>query len=443
MHLIRAFLKALGIDYSVGISLVARLFSVVSGPVSLVVVSTFLTVKEQAYFYTFTSLFGIKMLFDLGMGRAITQHVAHCYGSRQVNRREANNFRQIVRFSGVWYLVAAGLLFVVLIVAGNFIMGKNGGADIKWYEAWVVAAAGVSLLSFLSPIYSIQLGLQMRSEVFSAQCLSEFLMKISLWLCLCLGLGLFSVSISLAVSLTIVLLYALYAIFGNIKRFYLEAASIIERRFYRGILKFQSKLVLSWVGIYLSLFSLVPVVFKLSSIEFSARFGMSVTLSMAISNIGLIWVSTKAPLFGRLVAEEKFIELWISFKGAAIRGFMVATFFYLIALAVIAVGVSREISQLDRLLPISQMLFLFLKSALILTASYMTDLLRAFKDEPLFLIFLANGIIDVLVTIFVLIYFDPIWLTLALASTQALVFTPLFLFRGLGHFRRFTSVLST
>ena len=111
----------LGIDKPILISLINRGWVALSGPISIFWIINYLTPAEQGYFYTIGSIFGIQVLFELGIGLVTVQIVSHLmpgvfYKSKilsgdEENIKEISNFLKGIR---KWYFFVASLFFLTL-----------------------------------------------------------------------------------------------------------------------------------------------------------------------------------------------------------------------------------------------------------------------------------------------------------------------------------------
>ena len=71
---IRNWLRTvLGLDRAVGFTVLARFWGSAAGLVTVLLIARFLTPAEQGYYYTFGSLVGIQMIFELGFSFVILQ----------------------------------------------------------------------------------------------------------------------------------------------------------------------------------------------------------------------------------------------------------------------------------------------------------------------------------------------------------------------------------
>jgi len=58
-------------------TIIARLVQGIGGMALLFLISKFLTIEEQGYYFTFGSVVAIQIFFELGLNTIITQFAAH------------------------------------------------------------------------------------------------------------------------------------------------------------------------------------------------------------------------------------------------------------------------------------------------------------------------------------------------------------------------------
>ena len=118
--------RILGVDKSIAYSSTARIVQAVSSIITIFFLSVFLSKEEQGYYFTFSSLVGIQVFFELGMSGIITQFVAYEASHLIVNNRYEiegdiyykSRLASLLHFCFKWYFIIALLLFVILILIG-------------------------------------------------------------------------------------------------------------------------------------------------------------------------------------------------------------------------------------------------------------------------------------------------------------------------------------
>src|SRR5436305_1845557 len=116
----------LGIDRAIAFTVLARIWSSTAGLVTVLLIARFLTRAEQGYYYTFSSLVALQIVFELGFSFVILQLAAHeranltfspggsVDGDPVAHSRLASVLQKAVR----WYGVAGVMMAVILVPAG-------------------------------------------------------------------------------------------------------------------------------------------------------------------------------------------------------------------------------------------------------------------------------------------------------------------------------------
>src|SRR6185369_3301792 len=77
----------------------------------------------------------------------------------------------------------------------------------------------------------------------------------------------------------------------------------------REIWPFQWRIALSWLCGYFIFQIFTPVLFAFQGPVTAGQMGMSLTISSGIGSIAVAWMSTKAPVYGGLIARGEIGEL--------------------------------------------------------------------------------------------------------------------------------------
>lgn len=67
----------LGVDRAIGFSIATRIIQAIGSLLSVFFIMLTLDVNEQGFYYTFGSIIGIQLFFELGITSNIVQFVAH------------------------------------------------------------------------------------------------------------------------------------------------------------------------------------------------------------------------------------------------------------------------------------------------------------------------------------------------------------------------------
>lgn len=316
---LREIAKLFGIDKSIAYSSGARVVQAFTGVASIFFIATFLTKAEQGFWYTFGSILAIQVFFELGLTNIITQYVAHeashlkWKDSTHLEGNPTNHSRlaYLLHFSVKWYAVIGILLFFVLLFAGywffNYYSPSNDG--IAWQTPWLLLSITTVINLFISPLMAILMGLDKVKEVMKMRFYQQLIIPGVNWLLLALGCKLYVLGISAIASLVYVFVYAfsteLKPILHNIWRI-----KITDKISYRKeIFPYQWKIALSWVSGYFIYQLFNPVLFATEGPVVAGQMGMTLTVINAIMNFSQSWITTKVPLWSRLIALKDYFQL--------------------------------------------------------------------------------------------------------------------------------------
>src|SRR5512146_239531 len=144
--------------------LAQKSWQAISGFVTALLVTYFLSPDEQGYYYTIGSLLSGYVLLDLGLSGLLVQIAARMFPGLELraggliapdgNRRSA--FLAMVSWSEQWYS-RAGLFALVLIPVGflYFSSAKPGAQGAHWQWPWILVAVSVALSMPAYPALSI------------------------------------------------------------------------------------------------------------------------------------------------------------------------------------------------------------------------------------------------------------------------------------------------
>src|SRR6185436_8388253 len=137
-----------GITRALVYSVLGRVWSVTAGPVTLVVIGRFLSGEEQGFYYTFWSVLGLWVFFDLGLGLVIVQFASHERAVlRLENGRMTGDPRAKERLASLlhlalrWYGYAGLAMLSVVLPAGLLFFSRyhrGGGVGIDWVLPWIL-----------------------------------------------------------------------------------------------------------------------------------------------------------------------------------------------------------------------------------------------------------------------------------------------------------------
>ena len=399
-----SFSRFLGLDRTVKWLLLTRLLQMSVGPINALMIIHFLTPENQGLFYTFASLIGVQAFFELGSGYVMMQLTSHLtaeidHGVASERKTAATaRLSSLVRQGACWYSIAAIAYIVALIVGGTLFISRSHAftADngaLPWRIA--VIASGVLLLT--SPFFSVLEGRGLMAEVAKVRLCQALSSAVAMALGLSLGLGLNAFALG-SVTNAAVAAGLLAKLHG---RYFLELWKAHDSRhsvrWFNEVVPFQWRIAASWMAGYVLFNSPVPILFSMRGAAEAGRLGLTQQVVGAIGSISLVWVSSKAPMFGSLIAQAKFADLDRAFMTSLWRA------------VAVAVGGSVLIGGMFFLLRV-----------------YRPDLAGRLVDAPAFVALLVCGVCNLFISSFA-IYLraykrDPlVWVSIGAAGLVFLV----------------------
>lgn len=151
----------LGIDRAIGFTVLARSWTILLGALTLLLISRFLSVTEQGYDYTFSSLFQIQVIFELGFSFVIMQLAAHEIsalsfapnGNLSGNIIAHSRLASILQKSVRWYSVAAVLMGIALLSSGFHFFSAHSASSVAWKLPWICLVSAAVLTFQIDPVF--------------------------------------------------------------------------------------------------------------------------------------------------------------------------------------------------------------------------------------------------------------------------------------------------
>jgi hypothetical protein len=316
-----------GVDRAVVYAVMTRVWQVLTGPVSQLLLILFVPASARDYYFAFTSMLGLQIFIELGLHVVIINLASHEWAKLRLEDGrlagdETAKWRLISlgRMMNRWYAWAAGIFLLFLAVSGWLFfdsaeqarqeISASGRGLILWSGPWLALAALTSLQLTLLPGLSILEGCHQVANLYRTRFWQAIAGTISVWLCLVSGLELWALVVSAAVRLAgdFYLVRIRYrAFFEDFRAIPQTTAAVIGWK--QEILPLQWRIAVQgfifWLAVQLPLL----FVFRSRDEGDAARLGMTWTVLTAAQGAALAWVETRRPMFGSLIAERKFARL--------------------------------------------------------------------------------------------------------------------------------------
>jgi hypothetical protein len=426
---VAALAGRLGITRALVYTVLGRTWSVLAGPLSLIFVGRFLSKDEQGFYYTFWSVLGLWVFFDLGLSLIIVQFASHeraalrrVDGRMQGDERARQRLASLYRLALRWYGWAATLMVVFVLPAGLIFFSRYGPphVHVSWVNPWILVVLSTAVNVAIGPLASILEGSGMFQDMALMRLLQAMTANLMLWAALLAGASLYS-----AVVLNgAMALFAVSWIFLRHRRFFSDLSSVKsgdQIRWRTEIWPFQWRFAMSWMTGYFMFQIFNPILFAASGPRVAGQMGMSLMVTTAIWLFAQAWINTRAVDFGALVASRDFDTLDRIFRHVLLQSSSVAA--ALSAMALIAVEVLHRLGHplAERLLPPLPLFILLVATLLNHIVNAEATYLRAFKREPFVIIFLPIFAITAIGSLAVVNRFGATGMVAVLAVTIAVV----------------------
>lgn len=385
------------IDFHVLLTLAFRSWGIVAGAVTVIVLPLWLGATEQGYYYTFASLLGLQLFFELGLNQVVVQIVGHETARLQaedpvLRDAGADRMGSLARLLRRWYTVAAALFFFGCAAAGVvFFVFKGTLSWSAWVGPWLSLCALAAINLYMSTTLAMIEGLGQVGHVARVRLVQSVIGYITLWAMLAMHAELWA-AIAPPLAAVCVTGYWIRRHGTAPATFARRQESVEHRILWRtDIFPFQWRIALSWISGYFMYNLFTPMAFVHAGPVLAGQLGLGLTIFSAVSTVGMSWVNAKTPRLASLIGHGDRITLDREFRAVAIRS-SVAT---ALLAAVVAAGVVLldvlQVSVADRLATPWAMAFLAWTTAVNAVIFAMAAYMRAHKDEPLLSMSLVSG----------------------------------------------------
>lgn len=390
-----------GLNWGVIYGSSARIWSMLTGAITLLLIAKYFSPAVQGFYYTFISLTAVQVFFELGLTQVVIQFAAHEWaklafsatGHVEGDLAALSRLSSLARFVNRWFAKASVLFFVGIMGAGWFAF-YDAKVQIAWQWPWVAMCIVVAVDLWTLPLWSLLEGCNQIKSVYGLRFVRAVISSAVAWPMIAGGGGLWSLPVGSGVSLLVVtvMLFRRHGrFFESLLRSNLGVLHAISWRL--EVWPMQWRIAVSWLSGYFCFYLFVPVLFKFHGPIPAGQMGMTFNVITAMTSISGMFVQTKVPSFGILIAQRKWAEL----DELALRIGISSTLITLlgaIALFLIVLWLNLTGHNLAHRILSPSTLTLFLAATVIMQSTMpMTTYLRAHRREPLMWISLASGLL--------------------------------------------------
>ncbi|NBV29421.1 hypothetical protein EBS02_10515 [bacterium] len=369
-----------------------RGWSTLAGGSLLILIPLFMSPIEQGYYYTFSSLVGMQVLFDLGFGSVIVQFVAHEFAHLHIDNKLKlsgpdhiiSRLYQLKNILDKWYKFVSSIFFLIAGLVGVIFFRYNAPDHLElWFPPWIILVFFSSLNLYFNSKIAIFEGLGQLYRVTRVKLILSVISYTALWLILILGGGIWiSVVIPFFSSVGMMLWISRNEMLKG-RDFVLQSNESINWQ--KDVLPLQWKMALSSACGYLIFSLFTPIIFSNQGPAEAGKIGVTLTIFTTLHLLGSSWISAKVPVLPTLIARNDFISLNKIFKKAHLESLIFTALLCLIAIVVIYLIGIYEIFPSNRLASIDVAILLAIVAICNTTIYSLAVYMRAFKKEPMLL----------------------------------------------------------
>lgn len=371
----------------------SRLVTLVSAPVTLLLVATRTSPAEQGFYFVFVNVQAIASLFELGVGTMLVQFTAHASSGWQWAARgepagdptSIDLLYSVVANAGRWFAIAALVSIVLLLPTGIYFFEPEAARNgIKYALPWIVVTIALGCYLTIVPFLCTLEGTGQLLRLQRMRLVQAIATAVTLWALIPLVGGLNAVAVASVVQLATAVSWLLGKFPGFVRRAVSRITAAERRdRAGSGLSKAQTRTATAWIVGFLGPQLLSPVIFRYVGADAGGRAGLTMAAASAPLMIGLAWLQARYPEYGSLVAQRELDRLDGISKRATLQALGVC-----VTLSLLLVGLVLALGRFDaalasRFLSVPEVSALCATSAAYLLFHAMAAYLRAHREEAL------------------------------------------------------------
>ncbi|MBL8814936.1 MAG: hypothetical protein JNL58_02815 [Planctomyces sp.] len=315
--------RLMGVDRAVGFAVLSRIWQLLTGPVTQILVVLNFTSMRQDYYFAFSNLIGTQIFLELGLQVVLISIASHEWsGLHIIGDRIEGDSSALSRLTSlgrrmlVWYSILAICFITIISVAGFLFLADTTALrdvqaqtdeTISWRLPWLMFVFISGLQFPLMPVTAIAEGCQQLSAINRIRFLSGIAGTLLVWILVVSGAGLWALVGTAAVRI----LGESLLVFGPLRPFinaFVQPPMSAVICWRSEILPLQWRIAVQ--GILLWGVNQLPglIMFRYHEGE-ATRLGMTWTILTALQSAALAWIETRRPVFGKLIAERRYSEL--------------------------------------------------------------------------------------------------------------------------------------
>lgn len=290
----------------------------VTGPVTAVFIISYFTPEEQGYYYTFSSVLALNILFELGFSDIVKYFAAHEWAKLSLDPRgriagDADALSRLVSLGQAsfrWYLLGGVIVAFGIGTAGYIFFSRSPTADagVTWVAPWFALSilSGVNMM--LTPTWSVLEGCNQVSQVYSFRMVGSVLRTLLIWVAVVCGGRLWTASAGVAA----ILVWSIVFLFWRYRNFlesFFSKPTGPRVSWWGEIWQVQWRTAMSYINTFFISYIFTPVLFHFHGPVVAGQFGMSWVLAVAVGSVATMWSTPRGPQFATMIARKEYKAL--------------------------------------------------------------------------------------------------------------------------------------
>lgn len=354
--------------------------------------------QQQGYYFTFSSLLGLQIFFELGLNQVITQIVSKEVSLLSTSDPEGlhlDRLRSVMAILRRWYAVAAALFFLIASLIGVAMFQQSGTLPWQaWAGPWIALTAVTAVNLFFSSSLAVSEGCGSIGQVARLRLIQSLIGYALVWAALFSGLGLWAIPFNAFVASICTFIWLRHADHG-LGRFRQGMPSDTSRRvdWRREVLPFQWRIAASWISGYLMYQLFTPLVFVHLGPAMAGRLGITLAIFLAIQSVGVSWISARLPSMTRLITLHDGPALRQLFRRTMFGALGITAAGCVLVVALVVTLGAQEWSVVQRLTDLPTLIAVAIATFGNTLAFGLASFMRAHGEEPMLPPSIAAGVL--------------------------------------------------
>ena len=397
-HIVK-LLRWFDVDRAIAYALLSKVWLLFAGPITLYLISLYLTPEMQGFYYTFLSLVALQVFIELGFYVVITQFASHEWAHLSFDDSgfivgdptALSRLVSLGRLVFKWYAVASGLFIIFIGIIGYYFLSSKTSFGIVWELPWLIFILLSGLQLWLLPFSSLLEGCNQVANIYKFRLIQGIITACIMWITMYLGGGLWICVASVGSGL----LVNSFFFFMHYRNFFKTIFLVNPNNkisWQSEVWPMQWRLAVGGMVSYFMFSLFIPVMFHYHGPVVAGQMGMTWQIVGSLDPLAMAWISTKVPSWGIFIAKNQFSELDQSFyKASAISLAVITSGALVVWLIVYGLNYIQHPISERMLAPLPTGVFL-LGFIVIQVSQCLASYLRAHKKEPFLHISVVSGV---------------------------------------------------